>query len=113
MTATTPSVRCNDRVMQMIPSDDPSALALRLAMIGGDVAEVKQLLSGRPELASASFGSVERGTGTALHVVAGWPGYYANGPEMVHVLVDAGADPNARTTGRGSATPGPGSETPL
>jgi hypothetical protein len=29
------------------------------------------------------------------------------------VLIDAGADPNARTTGGGSKTPGPGSETPL
>jgi hypothetical protein len=31
----------------------------------------------------------------------------------VKVLIDSGADPNALTTGRGSATPGPGSETPL
>jgi ankyrin repeat protein len=82
-------------------------------MLDGDVAHVKGLLSERPELAAASFGSVERGTGTGLHFVAGWPGYYPNGPEIVHALVDAGADPNARTTSRGSSTPGPGSETPL
>jgi len=31
----------------------------------------------------------------------------------VKLLVDAGADPNALTTGRDSPTPGPGSETPL
>jgi hypothetical protein len=31
----------------------------------------------------------------------------------VNLLVDAGADPNALTTGGGSDTPGPGSETPL
>src|SRR5262245_65868765 len=99
--------------MNMISSEDPFAVELRLATLGGDVAEVKRLVSERPELATASFGSVERGTGTGLHFVAGWPGYYPNGPEIVHTLVDAGADPNARTTSRGSSTPGPGSETPL
>ena len=31
----------------------------------------------------------------------------------MHLLIDAGADPNALTTGGGSETPGPGSETPL
>jgi ankyrin repeat protein len=99
--------------MKMISSEDPFAVELRLAMLAGDVAEVKRLVSERPELATASFGSVERGTGTGLHFVAGWPGYYPNGPEIVHVLVDAGADPNARTTSRGWSTPGPGSESPL
>src|SRR5262245_59056345 len=99
--------------MQMISAEDPLAVELRLATLGGDVAEVKRLLSERPELATASFGSVASGSGTGLHFVAGWPGYYPNGPEIVHALVDAGADPNARTTSRGSSEPGPGSETPL
>src|SRR5262252_2158532 len=99
--------------MQMISAEDPLAVELRLATLGGDVAEVKRLLSERPELATASFGSVESGTGTGLHFVAGWPGYYPHGPEIVHALVDAGADPNTRTTSRGSAIPGPGSESPL
>src|SRR5262249_16185327 len=93
--------------MKMISSDQPSGGALRLAMLGGDVSEVRRLVSEEPELATASFGSIERGTGTGLHFVAGWPGYYPNGPEIVHALVDAGADPNARTTSRGSSTPGP------
>jgi ankyrin repeat protein len=39
-----------------------------------------------------------------LHVVTDWPGYFPNGPEIVRLLVDAGADPNARQ---------PGEETPL
>jgi ankyrin repeat protein len=99
--------------MNIISSEDPFAVELRLAILSGDGAEVKRLVSERPELATASFGSVERGTGTGLHFVAGWPGYYPNGPEIVHTLVDAGADPNARTTSRGSSTPGPGSESPL
>ncbi len=97
----------------VIPSDDPAVVELRIAIFGGDVAVLKRLISEHPDLAASSFGSVERGTGTALHLVAGWPGYYPNGPEIVHALVDGGADSNARTTARGSSIPGPGSETPL
>jgi hypothetical protein len=96
-----------------IPSDAPVAVELLHAVRVGDVGLISHLLSENRDLASARFGSVERGTGTALHYVSGWPGYYPRGPEIVHLLVDAGADPNALTTGRGSATPGPGSETPL
>jgi uncharacterized protein len=41
---------------------------------------------------------------TPLHAVTDWPGYFPNGAEVVRLLVDAGADPNARQ---------PGEETPL
>ena len=44
------------------------------------------------------------GTRTALHVVADWPGYFPHGPEIVRLLIAAGADPDARS---------PGDETPL
>jgi uncharacterized protein len=46
-----------------------------------------------------------------LHLVTDWPGYFPNGPEIVRLLIGAGADPNALTSGRDS--PGPGDETPL
>jgi ankyrin repeat protein len=39
-----------------------------------------------------------------LHAVTDWPGYFPNGPEIVGLLVEAGADPNTRQ---------PGGETPL
>ena len=45
-------------------------------------------------------------TRTALHVVCDWPGYFPNGPQIVPLLIAAGADPNHRD-------PQPGSETPL
>jgi uncharacterized protein len=48
-----------------------------------------------------------------LHLVTDWPGYFPKGPLIVRLLIDAGADPDARTTSRGAEAPGPGSETPL
>jgi ankyrin repeat protein len=42
---------------------------------------------------------------TALHVVTDWPGYYPDGPEVVRMLVAAGADPNADTGGDKPETP--------
>jgi hypothetical protein len=95
-----------------LPSDAPIAVELRLAVHGGDVDLVRRLLSVNPDLARARFGA-RGGTGTALHFVTDWPGYFPNGPDIVNLLIDAGADPNALTTGGGSETPGPGSETPL
>jgi ankyrin repeat protein len=95
-----------------VPSDAPVAVELLLAVRGGDVDLVSRLLSENPDLARAKF-EARGGTGTALHFVADWPGYFPNGPDIVHILIDAGADPNALTTGGGSATPGAGSETPL
>jgi hypothetical protein len=102
----------DDEVM-MMPSDDPAAIELLLAVRGGDVSTLRRLLSEQPALARSRFGSRARGTSTALHFVTDWPGYFPNGPTNVHVLIDAGADPNALTTGRESESPGPGSETPL
>ncbi len=95
-----------------IPGDDPTSVELLVAVRGGDVDLVRRLLSENPDLARARFAG-RGGTSTALHFVTDWPGYFPNGPDIVKLLIDAGADPNALTTGGGSETPGPGSETPL
>jgi hypothetical protein len=95
-----------------IPNDDPRVVELVAAIRAGDVELVARLASENPELVTARLGG-RGGTGTALHVVTDWPGYFPNGPQIVHVLIEAGADPNVRTTGRGQEAPGPGSETPL
>ena len=96
-----------------LPDDAPTAVELLLAVRGGDVDLVRRLVSENSDLARARLGSRERGTRTALHFVMDWPGYFPGGPDIVRVLIDAGADPNAATTRAGSDTPGPGSETPL
>ena len=89
-----------------IPGGAPAAVALRDAVHVGDVTQVRNLISDNPDLARARF-SARGGSGTALHFVTDWPGYFPNGPSLVHLLVDAGADPNATTTGSGKP------ETPL
>jgi uncharacterized protein len=96
-----------------IASDTEVAAGLRAAVRAGDIEAIQRMLRDDPALATARLGSSESGSETALHAVASWPGYFPNGPQAVRLLIGAGADPNALTTGRGSAQPGPGSETPL
>lgn len=98
---------------KLIPGDDPLSVQLHLAVRAGDVDAVTELLRTDPALATARLGSLEGGTGTPLHLVTDWPGYFPNGPQIARLLIEAGADPNALTTARGTAEPGPGSETPL
>jgi hypothetical protein len=94
------------------PDDDAVVIDFVFAVHGGDVATVERLLEADSELATARFVG-KRGSSAPLHVVADWPGYFPQGPQIARVLLDAGADPNAWTTSGGSLTPGPGSETPL
>ncbi|NKQ56008.1 hypothetical protein HFP15_24315 [Amycolatopsis sp. K13G38] len=85
-------------------SIDEAAAALAVAIRTGDVAKLREVLAGHPHLASAPLGGALR-MRTALHVVTDWPGYFPNGPQIVGILVAAGADPDARAK--------PGGETPL
>jgi uncharacterized protein len=72
----------------------------------GDVVALQRLLAAYPGLAASRLGGVAKGR-TPLHVVADWPGYFPNGPQIVRLLIEAGADPNARDPDQ------PSSETPL
>ena len=98
---------------QQNPDDDPVAAELRWAVHAGDVEAIQRLLGSHPTLATARLGSKDTGTATPLHLVTDWPGYFPNGPQIVRLLIDAGADPNALTTSRGAEATGPGDETPL
>lgn len=97
----------NDKTTVTIPGEDPTAVELVTAIRTGDTEAVKRLVEDEPGLARARL-SGRGGTRTPLHVVADWPGYFPNGPQIVRVLLGAGADPNAGTTGHADW-----SETPL
>lgn len=84
------------------PGADSSA-ELVTAIQAGDLDAIRRLLDDTPDLARVPLGGPFK-TRTALHVVADWPGYFPNGPQIVRLLLAAGADPNARN---------PGEETPL
>src|SRR5215472_19042129 len=95
-----------------IPEDDQVAIELVSAIRVGDIEAIRRLLQDDPALVTARLVANRGGTSTPLHLVTGWPGCFPNGPQIVRLLIDAGANPNALTTSKGSE-PGPGSETPL
>lgn len=75
-----------------VPPDVADAVVA--AIHAGDVDALRELVVDHPGVASAPLGGRYKSR-TPLHVVTDWPGYFPNGPEVVRVLVDAGADPNA------------------
>ena len=95
--------------LMIIGIDEPLAVAAVGAIHDGDVVELRRLLDQHPALATAALGRDDGDDGgmtrTLLHVVTDWPGHFPNGAEIVAVLVDAGADVNARFTGPHTETP--------
>ena len=90
-----------------LPRSEPLCQALVDAIHAGEVERVRDLVTENQDLASARLVDDKGGSGTPLHAVADWPGYFPNGPQIVSILIDAGADPNI--AGGGSWH----SETPL
>ncbi|MGH9030732.1 MAG: ankyrin repeat domain-containing protein [Acidimicrobiia bacterium] len=94
----------------IVPTDDPRAVAAVDTIHAGDVDRLRQLLRDHPELTTAALGGEDAEedcgmTRTLLHVVTDWPGHFRNGAAIVRLLVDAGADVNARFTGSHTETP--------
>ena len=79
-------------------SPEEATVGLVVAIRTGDVEALGRILDEHPGLVSGPLGG-PFGTRTALHVVADWPGYFPNGPQIVALLIEAGADPDARSPG--------------
>jgi len=76
-----------------IPESDPRAVELVRAVHGGDTGAIRHLLAEDPRLARAGLVDRKGGFRPLLHVVADWPGYFPNGPQIVRLLIQAGGRP--------------------
>jgi hypothetical protein len=93
--------------------DEPAVVAAAVvaAIHSGDVSGLRQLLTDHPLVASAPLGGKYK---TPLRLVTDWPGYFPNGPEVVRLLVEAGADPDAPNRAMGFLCTGrPAATTPV
>jgi ankyrin repeat protein len=77
-----------------MPTDEDATNAF-VAIKTGNVAALRELLVADPGLARSWLGGPARGR-TALQVVTDWPGFFPNGPQIAQLLIDAGADVDAR-----------------
>jgi ankyrin repeat protein len=91
----------------MLDVGDEHANALVPAIRNGDLDALRRRLEQHPELARAWIRDRKGGARSLLHVVTDWPGYFPHGADVVRILVEAGADPNATTPDGGDG------ETPL
>jgi ankyrin repeat protein len=90
--------------MNLAPTD-PLAVRLTTAVRSGALDELARLLDEQPELANARITGRRDGWRTPLHVATDWPGYFPNGPAVVRLLIEAGADPSAPNADGPSETP--------
>jgi ankyrin repeat protein len=97
--------------MLNLREDDPHARATIAAIRTGDVERLRQLLAETAELARSRVIDAHGISRSLLHVVADWPGHFANGAQTVATLVAAGADVDAVVTS--SKPAGQAAETPL
>lgn len=90
-----------------ILTDEPLAVAAVDAIHTGDLPALKRLLADNPGLAQARLGDNEPGgmSRTLLHVATDWPGHFPNGAATVALLIEAGANVNARFSGPHIETP--------
>ena len=91
-------------------TEDPLAVRTVAAIREGDATALASILGEHPELATVRLGSDPDGddpgmTRSLLHVATDWPGHFPNVGETIRILVEAGADPNARFTGPHTETP--------
>jgi ankyrin repeat protein len=90
-----------------IDTEDPLAAAVVEAIHTGDPVTLERLLGENPSLASSRLGDDDPNgmSRTLLHVATDWPGHYPNVAATIAILVEAGADVNARFHGPHQETP--------
>jgi hypothetical protein len=86
-------------VMTYLDAEDPLALTVVEAIHAGDVDRLRRLLDEHPDLATVRLGDQGGMSRTLLHAATDWPGHYPNGPQIIKVLVRAGADVEGRFAG--------------
>jgi ankyrin repeat protein len=91
--------------MAHLDTQDPVAVATVEAIRSGDVGALRRLLDMYPDLTTVRLGDPCGMSRTLLHVATDWPGHFPNGPQMIEVLVEAGADVNGRFAGSHTETP--------
>ena len=87
----------------MLRESEPLAVEVIEAVRRGDGGSLRLLLAANPGLAREYLESADGSSRTLLHVVTDWPGFFPNGPMITRLLIEACADPDARTTGGGFA----------
>lgn len=94
----------NVTTSRTIPPHDPLAEATVKAIKAGDVETLERLLHDNADLATVRIGS-DATSRSLLHILADWPGHIAHGADVAAMLVEAGADVNARFVGVHTETP--------
>ena len=96
--------------MLELRADEPLAMAVTGAIRSGDTRCLELLLAENPGLARAVVTDSPRAgcpssSRSMLHLLADWPGNYASSARIASVLIQAGADENARFIGPHEETP--------
>src|SRR5438045_1349805 len=92
--------------MPPLTTDDPLAVALVKDIRAGDVRSLQGPLEEHPGAASARIQDGKGCSRTLLHVATDWPGHFPNGPDVIRLLIQNGADPNVPMRGsRHTETP--------
>lgn len=92
----------------ILQDDDPLAVELTGLIHSGETDMLEAKLAANPGLSRVSIQtkkSSHYGVRSLLHIAIDWPGCVPNGPEVISVLVRAGADVNARFKGSHAETP--------
>src|SRR5579871_4961788 len=82
-----------------IRTTEPIAQALTSAIHTGDVEALKQLLDGDPLISKARIIDPKGVGRSLLHIATDWPGHFPSVSQIITLLIERGADPDAPMVG--------------